>query len=350
MLLLGMHFCVAQEKGAEQVSSPASQAFALRIRKLLRERFPALYASGLADYGLHHYVAGRWQALPASMSPRVVVLVHGLDEPGKLWTGLSPRLAQKNRSICELRYPNDQPIRHSAAFFLDCLCDLRTRGTTEVVVVAHSMGGLVSREMLTNPEMEFADLCKAKAVPVVSGLIMVGTPNNGSALAQARVFAEMRDQFMRLINGNGHILGGIVDGAGEAGKDLLPTSSFLRELNARSQPEGVRITIIAGLANPVARSELAERLASWRQRMPGNLRRSFQEFEEGLKGVSDSIGDGVVSLESTKISGVSDHNIVQGNHLSIIRNVTAGSDRLPPAVPIIVDRIKQIWELDKQKQ
>jgi len=46
-----------------------------------------------------------------------------------------------------------------------------------------------------------------------------------------------------------------------------------------------------------------------------------------------------VTVESTRLEGVP-HRTVDGTHLSMIRNITSGSRRIPPAVPIIIDRLK----------
>ena len=56
--------------------------------------------------------------------------------------------------------------------------------------------------------------------------------------------------------------------------------------------------------------------------------------------MAHGLGDGLVSVESTRLDGVP-HQTVDGTHLSMIRNITAGSQRIPPAVPIIVDRLKE---------
>ena len=104
--------------------------------------------------------------------------------------------------------------------------ELRQRGIERIAIVAHSMGGLVSREMLTSPEMNYQAAEKNGQVPEVVALIMVGTPNHGSQLARFRVFAEWRDHLARLTKGEGYWLGSILDGAGEAKIDLLPGSLF----------------------------------------------------------------------------------------------------------------------------
>ena len=56
--------------------------------------------------------------------------------------------------------------------------------------------------------------------------------------------------------------------------------------------------------------------------------------------MAHGLGDGLVTVESTRLEGVP-HRTVVGNHLSMIRNVTKNSRRIPPAVPIVVDRLKR---------
>ena len=77
---------------------------------------------------------------------RTVVLIHGLDDPGKVWMNLGPALARRNFSVWTMRYPNDQPIDKSAELLSAELKKLaRAAPGRAVALVAHSMGGLVSR-------------------------------------------------------------------------------------------------------------------------------------------------------------------------------------------------------------
>jgi hypothetical protein len=59
--------------------------------------------------------------------------------------------------------------------------------------------------------------------------------------------------------------------------------------------------------------------------------------------VSDGLGDGLVTVESTRLDGV-DHRIVPGTHLSMIRNILADSDNIPPAIPLILENLGQSLE------
>ena len=43
-------------------------------------------------------------------------------------------------------------------------------------------------------------------------------------------------------------------------------------------------------------------------------------------------------MESTRLEGI-EHLTVDGTHLTMIRTLTVDSERIPPAVPIIVERL-----------
>lgn len=311
----------------------------------LNTHCPELYATAAADFGWHLFKNGAWEPLPAKLPPRVVVLVHGLDEPGKLWRSLAPALAAQGLTACEFRYPNDQPVHPSAAFLMKSLADLHGTGVDSVIIVAHSMGGLVSRELLTSPTLDYAAWLKKDTVPRVQQLIMLGTPNHGSELAHVRFFVELRDQWVRFARGDGHVLSGFVDGTGEAAKDLVPDSPFLRELNARPVPAEVGFTIIAGIASPITKDSLDATLKGWDAETPDTAKAALKETAAALGDVVDGVGDGAVPLDSARLDGVTDFVTVSGTHLSMIRNVLAGSDRVPPALPLVLERIRKLWGL-----
>jgi hypothetical protein len=169
---------------------------------------------------------------------------------------------------------------------------------------------------------------------------MVGTPNHGSQLARLRVFTEMRDQLVRLTKGEANWLAGILDGAGEAKIDLLPGSRFLTELNGRPHPAGVDMLIIAGITSPWSEKDIDRWVDNLRENVSDDKQKWVDEFGENMIALTHGLGDGLVSVESTRLGGVP-HRTVDGTHLSMIRNITSGSRRIPPAVPIIVDQLKK---------
>ncbi|MHC4211263.1 MAG: esterase/lipase family protein [Planctomycetota bacterium] len=272
---------------------------------------------------------------------RAVVLVHGLDDPGWMWRDLKPHLLEAGHVVLRFEYPNDQPIADSADYLAMHLQSLRMIGIVEVDIVAHSMGGLISRDVLTRRAYYNSDGSGGQRFPAVKRLIMLGTPNHGSAMVRLRGVSELREQVYRWFAGEWSWRDSLADGAGEAAQDLLPGSDFLRRLNDRPHPAPTRYTIVAGQLSPVSEEDLAtlaqrvEALArSMGMEETAGSRLATSMFQEAVRG----IGDGVVSIESARLPGVDDTVVVEANHLSMIVNLFR-SDSTPPAIPIVLERL-----------
>ena len=309
-----------------------------QLRQTVKEKFPEKTARFYENFGLFHFDADGERPSRADTDQRTIILIHGLDDPGKVWQNLAPALVKADFIVWLMHYPNDQPIVESARLFFEKLHKLKQHGVDRISIVAHSMGGLVSREMLTRPAIDYTASTTAGQVPAVISLIMVGTPNHGSQMARVRVFAEMRDQLARLSKGDTNWLGSILDGAGEAKIDLLPGSRFLIELNARPHPEGVGMLIIAGVTSPWKEKDINRWVSNTRQKVPDEQQEWVDELGQNMIALTHGLGDGLVTVESTRLAGVP-HRTVAGTHMSMIRNITTRSQRIPPAVPIIVDQL-----------
>lgn len=301
---------------------------------------------------------GPWER-PASgtaLPPRVVLLVHGLDEGGGIWDNAAPALADAGHIVLRFNYPNDQPIPASADLLAAALRDLRTRDVRTVDLVGHSMGGLVARDVLTRPDYYNADARGRNGWPAIERFIMLGTPNNGAPLAPLRGAMEVRDQFVRWMNSehkaSSGLLGFMVDGGGEAGDDLRPDSAFLTTLNARPLPTHLAITIVIGEIAPKGRTRLVSALDSpYIRRVIGEDK--AERWKAGTNGLWHDVGDGVVPTASADLQGVADIVRVQADHRSMIRvlePLEAARDALgmdnptPPAIPIILERLARPLE------
>ncbi len=311
----------------------------IKSRETVKRYFPAQTAKIQAYYGLNAFPDPVIGERPSKNQASVAVLVHGLDDPGKVWMNLAPALKDQGIKVWLLNYPNDQPIIESARFFLEELHALSQHGVRTVSIVAHSMGGLVSREMLTNPEWDYMGKARRRETPVIKRLIMVGTPNYGSEMARIRELSELRDQSVNLFKGEFHWFRWIIDGAGEAGVDLLPGSRFLETLNHRPHPQGVEMLIIAGIMSPWQTNDLDRLLDSLQPKLPKKMHPALVSLKEGFQNINLEIGDGLVTVAATRLKGIS-HTTVKGTHLSIIRNISSNSQRMPPAIPIIVEKLK----------
>ncbi len=293
-----------------------------QIREALSQKYPEHAKRAAARYRLEPFPGNK--ETPEGVVP--VVLVHGLDDPGKVWMNLAPHLAQRGYPVWIMNYPDDQAIGESARLFRQELAQLHAQGISEINIVAHSMGGLVSRDMLTRQMLP-----DAGRLPQVSKLIMVGTPNHGSELARFRLFSELRDHAVDLFNGRLEWMAWSFDGAGEAGIDLIPGSRFLRQLNARPQPAETRMVVIAAVLNKIDQGRLLS--------TSDNTHQSLQALIKAMQKIIDNVGDGLVTLESARLPGAEIY-VVEGNHLSMIRNVSASSQRVPPAIPLIVQQLQ----------
>ena len=307
------------------------------IREAVKKKYPQAVNQLKANYGLRPFENPKPLLKPDIQRPKVI-LVHGLDDPGKVWVNLAPVLANAGFHVLIMTYPNDQPITESAQFFLKHIESSSLSRTESISIVAHSMGGLVAREMLTNPALFYTEKVDKGKLPAVELLIMVGTPNHGSGLAQFRIFTEFRDQLANLFNENYHWLQGILDGAGEAGIDLIPGSKFLRKLNDRPHPRNVNMLVIAGAMSPWQKNEIEEFTRTLEVKLPGDARDTAKKMENVLLSMSNEIGDGLVSVDSARLPDVP-IRIVKGTHLSMIRNIRTGSQRIPPAIPIIIEQL-----------
>ncbi len=281
-----------------------------------------------------------------------VVLVHGLDDPGWMWRDLSPQLLDAGYVVIRFEYPNDQPIAESTDLFAIHLEKLKQRGVNRISIVGHSMGGLVGRDVLTRRLYYAGDGSGGERYPQVDQLIMLGTPNHGSSLVWMRGLAEFREQAYRWFKGEGHLRDAVLDGAGEAGRDLHPDSDYLRRLNERPLCSTTKYTIIAGRISPIGNEDLQsfeERLTTFAESSAAP--RFLRDWMDGAtpdvaaKAVASAVrglGDGVVSLDSVKLEGVDDMVVVEANHIGMVANIF-DSEETPPAIPVVLDRLASQW-------
>ena len=310
-----------------------------QIRKTVKEMFPRKAAEFSQTFGLFLFEEDREFSKEEILARKTVVLIHGLDDPGKVWQNLAPELAKDGYNVLLMEYPNDQPVVESSQLFFEELQELKEFGINQISIVAHSMGGLVCREMLTSPEFDYYSLVNEDLLPEVVRFIMVGTPNHGSQMARFRLFGEVRDHIARLSKGEVTWQAAIFDGAGEAKIDLLPESLFLTELNSRPHPE-IDMFIIAGITSPWQEDDINGMVTDVRKEVPEDQQELVDDIGKYLIEMTHELGDGLVTLESARLEGIP-LQTVEGTHLSMIRNITTDSRRVPPAVPIIIEYLEK---------
>ncbi len=324
-----------------------------KIKRWLEELLGHELAVEEPGTGLSFITDADVRAPLSAVSPiprRVVVLIHGLDDPGWRWRDVIPALREAGYTVGRFEFPNDGPIADAADLLAIALKELYDAGVGHVDIVGHSLGGLAARDVLTRKAYYDGDGLGRGRYPAVDRLIMIGTPNAGTHMARFRGVTELSDHLYRAWHGHEGWIDAVADGRGEGGRDLLPKSVFLRRLNARPLPRHTRHTIIAGRISPISQQKL-DRMARTARRLaqidagPKWLRELSESSDTDL-GVSllgaavRGLGDGVVTLDSARLDGVDDFVVLEANHQSIIVNVLR-SDRTPPAIPIILDRLSE---------
>jgi len=268
-----------------------------QMQEQLETRFPRAMQPPGSGYGIFRRITG----VDAAHRPGVL-LVHGLDEPGGIWADLLPVLGAAGFDTWEFLYPNDQGIDDSADLLAASWSELPA--DQRLVLVGHSMGGLVIRDFVSRWRHPVGFPPRVAGASV-QGVILAGTPNQGSDWARLRVWLELRDQWAAGQQSGFSPLGGLRDGTGAAKIDLMPGSWFLDQLNARPWPESVPMRIIGGV---------------------------LLESTPGL-------GDGVVAAESLAVSGAPEPIMVGASHRGMLKRVFA-SDPEPPAIPHIMDLLE----------
>ncbi|AKS41854.1 serine aminopeptidase domain-containing protein [Wenzhouxiangella marina] len=270
---------------------------------------------------------------PSPDEPRArVVLLHGLDEPGGLFVELIPALTSEGYEAIEFRYPNDQAVSESAdllAMHWEALPANRP-----VVLLGHSMGGLVIRDFVTRSGPSWS------AGPQLAGVLMLGTPNQGSDWARLRVWLELRDRLGDDEQGDFALFAGLRDGTGAAKIDLRPDSHFLRELNRRSWPQTIPLAILGGRLTPppeqlqasLANLDEATGHSGWADGFAAWLR----ESGEGL-------GDGVVPVASLAFPGSPSPDLVQASHRGLLVSGPMYDGR-PPGIAWTLAQIESLLD------
>jgi len=296
-----------------------------------RSLFHDLKKESLDQFGLFTYQNEAWvKDIQVAHNSKTILLVHGLDDPGFLWNQLTEVLIKKGFHVIRLNYPNDQAITKSTKYLAEQLVLLKEQGIHKLKVIAHSMGGIIARDVLTHSDYYHNFKDGFESGPIIQHLITVGTPNNGSHFANFRLLSELGEQFLHLINGEANFLGFLYDGYGQAGKDLLPESTYLKELNNRPNLT-IPTTIIAGKIGKLHSQNLSQTLKDW---LDPSLK-----VDQLLTETSNLMGDGVVTIESAKLKNITDFHIVDGNHISILTNFNS-SQQSPSSFPIILKTLE----------
>ncbi|QOC22878.1 alpha/beta hydrolase [Wenzhouxiangella sp. AB-CW3] len=268
--------------------------------------------------------------------PPDVLLLHGLDEPGGIWDELANAFDEAGINAWEFRYPNDQAIDHSTDLLAEHWPELDS--DHELILIGHSMGGLVIRDFITRWRHP-ADADARVDGPAVAGVILVGTPNQGSEWARLRAWLELREWISDIRERRFSLFAALRDGTGAAKIDLRPDSRFLGELNERDWPDWVEMKIIGGvLAEPTpAMTESVSALVEQFGR-EGVVEELLERWDD----IGAGLGDGVVPVESLALPDQPEPLVLDASHRGLLvpMPLTEGE---PPAIEPVVKTVLE-WQ------
>lgn len=250
-----------------------------------------------------------------------VIFVHGLnggDENRDPWLD---SLRDVGFPTGAFTYRNDGPVRTAGANLAEAIDQLAAdHPGRNIALVTFSMGGLVAREAIENPD----HLPDDRRTPVRT-LIMVGPPNHGSEMARFAFALEISEYIANLEDHEPleALMHTIEDGLGEASDDLMPDSPFLRELNQRKRNPNVKYSIILGTGGPLTEAQLALMRTKVREEGEENRFMRFLgpkvlDWLEDLDEVVQGKGDGAVAIKRGRLEGVDDTITLPFDHATAL--------------------------------
>lgn len=193
-----------------------------------------------------------------SSKEEIVVLLHGIGRTSGSMSVPASRLADNGYAICNIDYPSrSAPIATLADWVRERLQAEKSEAYAKLHFVTHSMGGLVVRQLVKDLRPDN-----------LGRVVMLAPPNRGSEVAD---FLGDFTLFKKIY--------------GPAGQDL-------RTGNSNFGPVDFPLGVIAGTKSIDPISSLL---------LPGP-------------------NDGKVTVENTKVAGMTDHIVLPVNHTFLMRD------------------------------
>ncbi len=262
----------------------------------------------------------RLQDGPGQSDPTqpLVIVVHGFNSSPERFEPLAAALREAGLASATYSYPDDQSIEESAAQLSADLKEFaKTNPQRKVFLVTHSMGGLVSRAAVEQPELDPGNVAK---------LIMLAPPTHGSLLAQFAFGIDAIDQFsdQAMSEDVTAFYASVEDGLSEARTDLQPNSPFLRKLDALARNPRVQYSIFLGTGGHLSQQRVdglreglktaAESSTTVRLLVP-----RYDPILADLDEVVTGKGDGVVAVKRGRLDGVADVVLADFTHLNVLQ-------------------------------
>jgi pimeloyl-ACP methyl ester carboxylesterase len=260
-----------------------------------------------------------------------ICLVHGLNSSSGGFVHMIPWLEEAGYGIVVYDYPFNRRLDESCTAFARDWAEFHRQVQDKLpwAIVAHSMGALLARSLVEDDATWGHD---------VSSMILIAPVNLGSHLARVQTVVQLLNGLQAINDKNtSKAMMHLSDGLGEAARDLLPGSPFLKTLNQRQRRQGLPYHILAGEGGFLTRDVRAQiesqvELVGRNSGVFGRLTQAATaDLPELLDELTDGTGDGCVSVERTRLPGVTDHRTIHANHAELIRAPLLFADPGPVA-------------------
>jgi pimeloyl-ACP methyl ester carboxylesterase len=312
---LGPGFAIDAAEDSLRVRLPADRMTLDALKTRLDDLSAQIERESLRTrrYGLRALDSYR----PNDPGRSTLVLVHGINSSSGSFVHMIPLLQEAGFGILVYDFPFNRDLEESVEQFVTDWKQFRRESGDRRPwsILTHSMGALIARGYVEGSG--YGD--------DVNDLVMIGPPNQGAAVAKPQTLLQFIEELQSVKGGQGNALAGLSEGLGEAADDLTPNSAFLKALNSRPRREGVRYHVLAGSAGFLSKSARARVEAHYAtvSRAPGFLgslaRVVLRDLDAQLDELTDGLGDGCVSIASTRLDGVEDHQTLHVNHVELIR-------------------------------
>lgn len=267
-----------------------------------------------AKYGLH-FDDGWQDAAKTSPKLPLVVLIHGFNSTPARNAALIEPVRDAGFPCASFAYPNDWDLREAADLLSRQLKTFAAAHPKQkIVLVTHSMGGLVARACVEDSELDPGN---------VTRLLMIAPPSHGTLLAHLAIATDVWEHWLGRADGGcwTRCRDSVIDGLGEAADDLVPGSPFLVKLNARPRNANIRYAVFLGTGASVSEDEMdwmRTALQETSGRCPGfrSCSSKLDDLLNDMEEIVDGKGDGIVAVKRGRLDGVEDTVILPFGHLS----------------------------------
>lgn len=266
----------------------------------------------------------------------LVICIHGLRGQAEAFEPMRRAMRSQGFATAAIEYDDQQAIAVSAKQVSEIVSQRfrEERHQPSVVLVGHSMGGLVAREWAENP---------ALANESIVSLITLGAPHNGSAWATLPPLMDALTAERFRIDDITDVL--IHTPTSPGLRDLSPGSDFLVEMATRPSRPTVHVTSIAGHGSPVPAHRIDElqdlfRDLAQKDRFIQLIRPRIAPLIDGFDELARGRGDGVVSVASATAQDSEDVVLVDLSHLELVRPVLGRQTH--PVWEAVLARLKQL--------